>query len=213
MGKVIRLRGDSHREFQLLLPWYATGQLEAEDHALVEAHLDACPECRADLQAERRLAAEVADLPVEVEQAWASMVHRMGPAPKRRLATHPWRAAARHWRVGVLLLGSMVAAQAAIFLVVAALWPRPQPPAAFHTLTAPPPAAAGNILVVFRQQTTERALREILKASDARLVDGPTAAGAYVLRAPNAERPAALARLRARPEVVLAEPVDPRGAP
>jgi anti-sigma factor RsiW len=214
MGKVIRLHGDSHQEFQLLLPWYATGRLDAEDQSLMQAHLEGCPECQAELRAERRLAELVADLPVGPERAWASMLERLEGAPKgRRPAAYLRRWTARQWRAGALLLGSIVAAQAAMFLVVAALWQRPEPGGVFHTLSSPPPPAAGNIVVVFQPQTTEQALREILKASDARLVDGPTPAGAYVLRAPNAERPDALTRLRSRPEVVLAEPIDPREAP
>jgi anti-sigma factor RsiW len=212
MGKVIRLHGDRHREFQLLLPWYATGRLDADDQARMEAHLDGCPECQADLRAERRLADEVASLPVEVEQAWASMVQRMEARPQRRAANLWWKPR-RLWRVGAPWLGWVVAAQAALFLLVVALWPRTPQPAVYHTLSAPQAMASGNIVVLFRPQTTEQAMREILKASDARLVDGPTAAGAYVLQAPGAERPVALARLRARPEVVLAEPIDSRGAP
>jgi anti-sigma factor RsiW len=210
MGKVIRLHGDRHREFQLLLPWYATGQLDAEDQARMEAHLDGCPECQADLSAERRLAEEVAGLPVEVEQAWASMVQRMEAKPRRRAAS-PWWNTGRPWRAWAPWLGWFVAAQAAMFLLVVALWPRPPQPAVYHTLSAPAAASAGNIVVLFRPQTSEQVMREILKASDARMVDGPTTAGAYVLQAPDAERPVALARLRARPEVVLAEPIDSRG--
>jgi hypothetical protein len=62
--------------------------------------------------------------------------------------------------------------------------------------------------VVFRPNTPERALREILRASDARLVGGPTEADAYLLQVPAAARVKALARLRREARVVLAEPVD-----
>jgi hypothetical protein len=56
-------------------------------------------------------------------------------------------------------------------------------------------------------------MREALKATGARLVDGPTPADAYVLRVPAAQRDTALANLRARGEIVLAQPIDSGGAP
>ena len=57
-------------------------------------------------------------------------------------------------------------------------------------------------------QTSEQTFRETLNASHARLVDGPTAADAYVLRVSPGERDAALATLRRRPDITLAQPID-----
>jgi hypothetical protein len=66
----------------------------------------------------------------------------------------------------------------------------------------------GNVVVIFRPDVTEAAMRETLRRTHARLVDGPTAADAWVLSVPAAERSAALTTLKARREVVLAEPMD-----
>jgi hypothetical protein len=68
--------------------------------------------------------------------------------------------------------------------------------------------AVGNVIVVFRPDVRESEMRRLLKGSEARLVDGPTAANAYVLRVPQAERAAALSQLRNDAAVVLAEPLD-----
>jgi superfamily II RNA helicase len=65
---------------------------------------------------------------------------------------------------------------------------------------------------MFRPDTTERDLRAALVADQARLVDGPTAAGAYVLSVPGARRAAILTALRRRSGVVMAEPIDAAGA-
>jgi len=86
-------------------------------------------------------------------------------------------------------------------------------PARYHALSAPPPNLSGNVVVIFRPDASEDRIRHALIASDARLVDGPTAADAYVLHVPAAERAQALAALRARSEIVLAEPIDPSGRP
>ena len=37
---------DAHEEAEVLLPWYATGQLEPDERALVENHLKSCAECK-----------------------------------------------------------------------------------------------------------------------------------------------------------------------
>jgi hypothetical protein len=64
------------------------------------------------------------------------------------------------------------------------------------------------MIVIFRPDVTEAEMRGALRAANARLVDGPTAADAYVLTTPAAQRSAALALLKARHEIVLAEPMD-----
>jgi hypothetical protein len=75
------------------------------------------------------------------------------------------------------------------------------------------PATAGNAIVLFSPDTTDRALRGALEQAHARLVDGPTASGAYIVHVPPQDRADALAGLRASPDVVLAEPIDAAGGP
>jgi DNA-directed RNA polymerase specialized sigma24 family protein len=68
-------------------------------------------------------------------------------------------------------------------------------------------AAPGNLVVSFDPATPERELRRILQASGARIVDGPTAAGAYVLDVAVGDAGPTLSSLRAEPAVTLAEPL------
>ena len=46
---------DPHEQAEELLPWYATGRLDAADRSLVEAHLAACARCQRQLAGERRM--------------------------------------------------------------------------------------------------------------------------------------------------------------
>ena len=39
----------SHGEAEELLPWYANGQLDEADRAIVDAHLTSCAYCRQQL--------------------------------------------------------------------------------------------------------------------------------------------------------------------
>jgi hypothetical protein len=61
---------------------------------------------------------------------------------------------------------------------------------------------------VFRPDTREEQLRRLLDSSNASLVGGPTDADAYLLHIPADTRNDGLAMLRARPEIVMAEPID-----
>lgn len=217
-GHVINLHGDPHQETQSLLPWYVTGRLAPEERARVEAHLSGCETCQVQLETERRLHAGIADLPLDVEQGWASMSRllererglgpaaRRGPFARVRLrlsAQSPW-------------LGWAVAAQIGVLSILGAFVVTREPasqPARYHALGAAPEPAAADAVVIFKPEVPEHRLRELLQSSHARLVGGPTEAGAYVLHVPPAERTADLAWLRDRPEVETAQPVDGASTP
>jgi anti-sigma factor RsiW len=208
-GKIIRLRAAEHQETQLLLPWYANGRLDAPDQARVEAHLKGCARCRAELEEELRLKSDVADLPLDVEYDRAAMLERLNEPPPRHggLSTRPGR------RVGAAWLGWGVAAGLGVVLALGFHAPRPAPPTVYHALSAPAGSRPGDLVVLFRPDTTESQIRAALRASGARLVDGPTAADAYVLSVPLPERDRALAELRACRGVIDAEPIDQATAP
>jgi hypothetical protein len=227
-GRIIRLRGDGHQDVQALLPWYVAGGLDDAEQALVEAHVAACAECQAELRDERLLADAVADLPyvdvgspAAVAQGWDSMKRRIErerrkPAPIAALrgwTDGAWREAGRQSRVAAPWLRWTVAAQFCLLLALGAAMTLSARPVRYVALGAAPTAAAGDVVVMFRPDTPERDLRRMLQSSGARLVDGPTAADAYLLHVAPAERAAALATLRRQPDVALAEPVDAGGPP
>jgi anti-sigma factor RsiW len=195
-----------HREAQELLPWYVTGKLDADEHARVDAHLAGCAECQADVKFQQRLEAEVARLPVDVEAGWARMrlqVEAERMSPVRRIARlAEGRAAWAGWGIAASL-ALVVGATVAPPMVLSQA-----DQAGYHALGARAAAPAGNVVVIFRPDVSEAAMRATLRAAHARLVDGPTAADAWVLSVPAAERNAALTTLKGRREVVLAEPVD-----
>jgi hypothetical protein len=209
MARIIRLHGSQHDEAQRLLPWYVSGELDPVDFALVDGHLADCAECRADVQWEQSLMAEVEALPAPAAAGWdAPPVRRPVMTTPRRpirvVAADLWAALTRPIGLGWALAG-----QAAIVAGAFTLVPMLSRPPAYVGLGSAQPAAVGNVIVIFRPDTREQDLRRVLNLTGARLVDGPTPAAAYVLSVAPQRRPAVLARLRADHDILVAQPIDP----
>ncbi len=212
-GRIISLHGDGHAAAQDNLAGYVTGVLEPEEAARFEAHLRTCAECQADLVEERKLVGALRALPADdtesADDGWAALRPRLTTRPglKERVV--------RQWRASASWLRWAAAAQAAALIIGggALIWSLHASAPAYHTLSAKAQPLAGNVVVVFRPDTTESDLRGALRDSHARLVDGPTAADAYVLHVAPAERDKAIADLRQKHIVVLAEPIDGGDAP
>ena len=202
-----------HRNAQLHLSWYATGQLEPAEQARVARHVAGCAACRADLALDAALGDHAPDAPLlSADAGWTRLAARLAgdrattssPAPSRRRAP----ALFADWR------GWAIAAQFVLIVLLAAWLADSQgSPDAYRTLQSTQPAARGDLLVMFAPDTPERSLRELLGRADARVVDGPTVTGAYVLAAPQGGQRPALEALRASPAVTLAEPLGPEAAP
>ncbi len=205
MADIIRLNGDAHAQTQHLLPWYVTGALTDKEAAQVEKHLAECADCRTDMEIEQTLARQVRTLPCDVERGWGMLKARLD---------HETRTVRR--KPGLLSLripvGWAVAAQAASLAVVIPVvtWTLAQPTWLYRTQGSAP-VVAGNLIVIFKPDSPEAALRATLTRNQARIVDGPTAADAYVLQVVAAQRPAVLARLKSDSNVSLAEPLGADG--
>jgi len=201
--KPLRNEDAEHQAAQELLPWFATGALERLESHQVERHLRHCQQCRADLELQRRLSVDAARHPspgADADPAWQRLRSRLhapaqaAPGPARTLRRPSWT----HWT-----LAGAAALIAAFAILPASLAPR------YHGLGRA--GGDGDIVVAFRPDTSEKELRQILRASGARLADGPTAADAYVLRVERGTQEQALVALRREPRVTMAEPLNARG--
>jgi anti-sigma factor RsiW len=209
MGDIIRLQDELHARTQGLLPWYVNGTLDAAEREAVDAHLAQCEECTGDVRREQALATQIAELGIDTDHGWDKMRERMTRLPPR--ASAPVRFLRRPVSFG-WVVGAQLAAAA---LILAVLLPNRQDSAAptYHVLGAAPTTKSGNVIVQFAPEVTTRQVQAALAGVDARIVDGPTVTGAYVLHVTEAGRPAALTRLRGTPGMVLAEPIDEGATP
>ena len=151
-----------------------------------------------------------------MEHGWRLISRQIDRAPAKQTAL----AASSAWIVGKLFnegrrprmeapwLRWAVAGQFCLLLVMGVMLLRNGRPPQYHALGSAPVSTDANIAVIFRPQTAEQDFREILKSNNARLVDGPTVADAYLLHVPAAGRASVLSKLRRQAQIVLAEPVD-----
>ncbi|WP_020655483.1 zf-HC2 domain-containing protein [Massilia niastensis] len=204
---------DAHRAAQEALPWLLNGTLASAERDLVERHLQDCAQCRADLDLLRgmRAAASRPEPECDPERALARLLPALDP-PAAALAPAPvtllrrWRrrlaANDGHW------LRWVATAQFGVIALLAGLLlaPAPVDKDAYRALGAGA-ASLPDLVLVFRPDTPERELRRIVRASGVRIVDGPTTTDAYLATVPGGALAPALARLRAEPAVVLAEPL------
>lgn len=197
---------DVHDEADELLPWYATGQLDPKDQALVEHHLSSCARCQRQLGLERVLVEEFQSFAPEAQTGWAQLRDRIeSPAHSRSwiavAATEVWQILNRP------AVAALAIAQLAFVVVAGSILLSLRPPAYRALGTSEAPLAA-NVLVIFRPDATEEDMRDALRESGASLVGGPTAADAYLLHVPANRRAAALASLRSDDDLQMAEPID-----
>lgn len=212
----------AHAEAQQALPWLANGTLAGTELERVQAHLQGCAACRADLAALHTLrAAGPGHAPAaDLEGALARLLPQLdapAPAPAQAAAPLPpapgWRARlaandARWLRVAMGVQCAVIAALAALLLRPSA---GVQEDGAYRVLGADR-GSQGALVVTFRPDTPERELRRIVLDSGARIVGGPTVTGAWLLGTEG--QPAAVAALlRAQPAVTLAEPMATESRP
>ena len=218
----------SHPEAQDALPWLANGTLAGTELERVQAHVETCADCRADLALLRTVhaAGPGPDLDFDPDRALARLMPRLDAAPVEEDAPAPCAVAEtpgllQGWRNRLAAndrtwLRAAVAAQFCAIAVLGALLARPaaQPDAAhdYRVLGAAGANGAARLVVTFRPDTPEAELRRIVRGSGARIVGGPTVTDAWLVGADGQVDPV-LARLRAEPAVTLAEPLSMDGRP
>jgi hypothetical protein len=201
----------AHLHAQASLPWLLNGTLGEAERQAVETHLHACPDCRSDL-ANLRLLREAGAGPGpagDPERALARLLPRLeARAPEPGHAVPPASAGGPRAANDTRWLRWAALAQACVIVLLAALLARPDEAGTNYRVLGAASAAQGQAVVMFKPDTPERELRRIVRASGARIVDGPTVTDAYVVGIDGDQVAPVLARLRAEPAVLLAEPLS-----
>jgi hypothetical protein len=205
------------------LPWVANGRATPEQAAMVADHVARCPDCRAELDWQRRLHAAMStgavpgEDDVAVEAGLQRLMARLDEPGERQ----PLPGTARGGSRLTWALAAAVVVQAVGLGVMGLQLGRlggadPAASGDYRTLSEPvPPSPPATLRVLPDASMTLATWQATLDEQGLQVVAGPNAVGAYALApaAGAAGRPAAevLARLRAAPGIRLAEPVG--GAP
>jgi anti-sigma-K factor RskA len=199
-----------HDPAEELLPWYATGQLDAADRARVERHLYSCAECREQLGVERRLIAQFHTMTPEVDSGWARLKAQIAPPRPRQISPRQASFLADLKTIFARpAVAALAAAQVAVLAFGGLLLSLSQP--VYQTLGSAPAPSAANVIAMFRADATEGKVHDALHAAGASIVGGPTETGAYLLHVEPQRRQAALAKLQTDGSVTLAQPIDGAG--
>lgn len=196
-----------------ILPWYVNGTLDASETRRVEAYIETCPLCAAEVREQRRLAEELAQIgPAEALQArnWAELRARIaaevpeeaavaavppagpgaGPGGQRgpiQALKAAIDAALQRFsqRMMVATMGAGVAVAALLLALTGVFAPQTDPAEApFLTLSPEDAAYATPVLRVrMGEGMSQERASEIATRYGLTIEDGPSATGIYTLRA------------------------------
>jgi len=210
-GRVLQIDPAAHKVADVLLPWLVNGTLEGDELTFVQQHVAACPRCQREVDWLRDFHAACAagEKAPGTAAGLESLRRKLDARAGNRRIIARLRASLPHgWMRWV------IAAEFAVIAVLAGmLLQSVEPPALYRTLGAGNAAmTTGALVVVFDPATPEGDLRRILRDIDARLVDGPTQANAYLLDVPPSRREQAVRSLKSNPAVVLVESLQSKGS-
>lgn len=214
-ARVLPFAGSQHRQAERLLPWLVNGTLDGDERAAIERHVGSCVACQQQLaqwQALQATCAMPAAPMIDPMPSFSRLRSRL-QAPRARPPVSRWRAMRSAWTTAPAWLRGAVAAPCALLLALGGAWLAREQPASYRTLgDAPatvPASADARLVVVFEPGASQARTQQLLRATQARIVDGPNEVGAYVLAVPAARMANVRDALRAAPGVRLVESLDP----
>jgi len=209
-GRVLPFGASAHAAADALLPFYVNGTLRDEELDFVSQHVAACERCQREATWLRELFTAYADV-AGVQDAPAAGYPAGSLARPIRVQRWPARISAG-WRTAQPWVRGLLAAQLAAIAVLGTLLTLDdRNEATYHALGAANPSAQSRnaVAVMFDPAISEADLRRIVHAAGARIVDGPTSTGAFVLEVPASQLEHAMQALRAERTVRFAEPLGP----
>jgi anti-sigma factor RsiW len=207
-GRIVDLLSTPHLAAEALLPWLLSDTLTSAERSQVEAHLRSCAQCSAELAQQKQLqshysGAATPDPALDIDTAFARLLPRLDDQPVRSPRRSLWpRQPVSWWQLGLAVQMGVILALGSALLLQLTPTTQNEDVAAYRGLAAAAQRATGDALVVFDPNASEAQMRAALQRVGARIVDGPTAAGAFVVRFDDDPTAAMLASLRSDPAVV-----------
>jgi hypothetical protein len=215
---------DTHAEAWNLLPWLATGRIQPSDREWVEAHVQSCAKCRAELDAQRLLSGQMrgaGESPASVasdeqrsfDKLWARIESAEAAASTAAGAHEPGLPARRASRT-VRWLAAAVVVQG-FGLALFGLNALRAPDGEFRTVANVDPvrAAAPSVRIVFAPDASIGTINTLLAHQGLSIVSGPGISGNFTAAlsadavASGASAESVAAVISKDPNVTFAQPV------
>jgi anti-sigma factor RsiW len=208
------------------LAWYAAGTLSERERRDVERHLETCAECRAELasiqvlrrdlrgayDAEPGPSSRVKNTVLERIRASSTEPVTQIETFRRRELTPPRDERANRGWSRPLRVPQWASAAALLLIVVQAGFLLrsnfDRAPGAGEVTTRALPPQTTRLRAVFDPQASALQIRQVLSALGARIVDGPTSEGAYVVELPPGDPKTLAAKLKAARSSTVLQSLD-----
>lgn len=191
---------NDHHAVTQLIPWYVNGSLNEAEMATVEAHLEACADCRravrTDVAEARQLHTGLDDARIDALTARRGREFDILRGRLNRAAPRRRPGAPNRWVPAI-------AALLVIGAVLPAVWLAPAP-AVYQLRTSQAPGEAPVLQLVFRDGTSSEDIDLLIRTSGT-LIGRPSTGGVYRVALASDDPAALLARIRAHPLVRWAE--------
>jgi hypothetical protein len=199
------------REVDLLLPWLVNDTLAGEERRRVDVHVADCAICQRTVVALRQVSDAIrAEAPIPGRDLYARMRSQMPSLPSEPRGLFP-----RIFSPVPVYARIIIAAQFIALLVLAGLLLSRSP--VLTTLSyVPATGPAVRLQVIFNSQVSSGQVQALLASMSARIVDGPSPTGVYVVEVPlgsdypDSTSQAALDLLQKSPLIVFATIVEER---
>lgn len=211
---------DQHQQIQLLLPWYVNQSLEQHQQQMVDKHIRHCLVCRRELAGLRKLADAVmqkSDLDLAAETSFACLASQLQSRNAVSVSAHAARRQPTQFKLSDYLRHNTVryAIAASLLLALLPLGLRMQSGdgVGYYTLSTAKPGSgqAMELRVVFAKSTSAADIAAALNSLHAEQQGDANSVGALTVRldadADQSSLDHAIAVLRSRQDVLLAEPV------
>ena len=205
--------GLSHTQTWDLIPWVVNGTATAEQRARVERHLRDCADCRREFALQQQFQTGLRDDAEAVEHDPRPGLERLFLRIDAEAVPLPAATATVHRGGGWLpwLATAVIVQAVGLALLAGMLLGRPAASDEYRTLSAAPERSDAVIRLVVAPDTTLAALGALLADTQLRIVESTADNGAFGLAprdaASSPDVAATIAALRARPGVLMAEPI------
>lgn len=210
-----------HQDIIELLPWYVNATLSQAEREVVRQHLAGCRECAREVERLSAMQRAISELDEQTSEPSPFMLNRalaeIEDFERNRTVTrtHPrenwWQPITRLWTSPVFARVAL-AAQLALLVALATVsvyqyqHPRVVEKPIFTTMSGQS-GPGTRIMVQFNENATEKEITQTLQGIHGKIVEGPSAEGAYTIQLDlSADNAAgldqALQTLRQKPRVV-----------